>query len=339
MFLKSKILIVPEEIDYLTQLMDYAEYSEVYEDVILDKEKIPLVMICNYSVFVFFHEQSNYTPEDRIQRFRSKFHVGPECFFLIISNSSFGVFDEYSKQIIPCPHNDYVRAFKNLYNYEVLAEIQKHKLDLSIPEIMNLKEVSAEQEGYVREIYSDDELEQLDKRLTAAISDDQVDDGIVVDEDGNEYMRHTYIFKLGWFNTGIPTSDRLYRISPADSNRQMLLTALLGWTGIHKFFHYKIAAGLLYLLTFGGFGVLYVVDTLEFLFGTAYYEEVTYDDSGKDLKRFKERVYYRPLNNKLRGFLLVLASLAIAVVLMRFVYFPFINSQYASACGRIGLSI
>lgn len=43
---------------------------------------------------------------------------------------------------------------------------------------------------------------------------------------------------------------------------KFLITLLLGWTGIHKFMEKKTGLGILYLCTFGLFGIGWIVDTI-----------------------------------------------------------------------------
>ena len=48
----------------------------------------------------------------------------------------------------------------------------------------------------------------------------------------------------------------------------LLLCIFLGWGGIHRFYVGKIASGLLYMFTGGFFGIGYVIDILQLIFGS-----------------------------------------------------------------------
>ncbi len=80
-----------------------------------------------------------------------------------------------------------------------------------------------------------------------------------------------YFFTLGLLFIGwlvdlflIPSMDReadiRYIPGPIDYNVAWLLLVFLGLFGIHRFYLGKIGTGLLYLLTFGLFGLGYIYD-------------------------------------------------------------------------------
>lgn len=45
--------------------------------------------------------------------------------------------------------------------------------------------------------------------------------------------------------------------------RKFLITLFFGWAGIHKFLDKKIGTGILYLCTFGLFGIGWIIDTIK----------------------------------------------------------------------------
>ena len=54
--------------------------------------------------------------------------------------------------------------------------------------------------------------------------------------------------------------------APINPIVDLCLCVLLGWLGIHKFYEGKSGMGVLYLLTFGLFGIGWLVDTIKCIF-------------------------------------------------------------------------
>ena len=53
---------------------------------------------------------------------------------------------------------------------------------------------------------------------------------------------------------------------PRNKWTAFFLCLFLGWLGAHKFYEYKPIMGILYILTFGGFGIGWLLDTIIHLF-------------------------------------------------------------------------
>ena len=76
------------------------------------------------------------------------------------------------------------------------------------------------------------------------------------------------LFGIGWLVDLllIPGMDRKasfrYRPGPIDYNTTWLLLTFLGWLGAHRFYMGKWLTGLLYLVTFGFFGLGILVDLI-----------------------------------------------------------------------------
>ncbi|MBP3274930.1 MAG: TM2 domain-containing protein [Butyrivibrio sp.] len=122
---------------------------------------------------------------------------------------------------------------------------------------------------------------------------------IRVDEDGQEWVCKEISYKLGWVDTGLVSGKKWFRVSDRDESAMFWITAMLGSFGIHKLLVGNIKAFIGYLLTCGGFGVLSCLDVLQFLSGSAGYDEVDYVEDEKGIiTRIKEKVFFRRLSNR-----------------------------------------
>src|SRR5579872_174009 len=68
----------------------------------------------------------------------------------------------------------------------------------------------------------------------------------------------------------IPPDERLYEDPDASPNSRLIalvLCALLGYLGVHRFYVGKIASGILWLCTGGLFGVGYLIDLIVIAMG------------------------------------------------------------------------
>ena len=120
-----------------------------------------------------------------------------------------------------------------------------------------------------------------------------------IDEDGQEWILKEVSFRLKGFDTGLISGKKWFKVSDRDESAMFWVTAILGVFGVHKLLVGNIKAFLGYLLTCGGFGVLACLDVLQFLTGSAGYDEVEYlEDEEGIINRTKEKVFYRKLQNK-----------------------------------------
>lgn len=141
-------------------------------------------------------------------------------------------------------------------------------------------------------------------------------------EDGALLVRKYGVCRWGGFLPMLPNREMWYLCSGEDSDKYFGRMVLLGWFGWHKFQRGAWAAGLCYLLTCGCFGVFYFSDLLSMLTGDYAFKEVAYEQGAEGIERRVRRVYYKPLEDRRRGyFMLLLAVLVLAVALL-FLYQP-----------------
>lgn len=62
-------------------------------------------------------------------------------------------------------------------------------------------------------------------------------------------------------------NDFTYGVSKKSKGVALLLCIFLGWCGAHKFYVGRIGSGLVYLFTYGVFGIGWIVDIIRILLG------------------------------------------------------------------------
>ncbi len=144
-----------------------------------------------------------------------------------------------------------------------------------------------------------------------------------VDEYGQEWVLKDASIKLNWIDTGLVGGRKWFRISDEDETTMFWVTSILGPLGIHKIMKGNIAACIFYLITCGGFGVLTILDVLQFLTGSAGYETIEYyeDDNGV-CHRQKERVFFKELENKWIVLIGLCCAVLVTFVLAQLAYRP-----------------
>ena len=101
------------------------------------------------------------------------------------------------------------------------------------------------------------------------------------------------------------------------------MTVLGGWFGLHKFKTHKFLHGFLYLISCGGFCVLYFFDVLAVLTGNYYISTKSFfkDQRTGKVERKEERQYFKPLKNK-KLLTTIPISLIFASFVLRSFYIP-----------------
>lgn len=143
-------------------------------------------------------------------------------------------------------------------------------------------------------------------------------DEIRIDENGREYVKRPVYKKY----INLSSDDAYFRCSDEDAERTFFITLIFGIIGIHHLLRGDYPMFFLYILTGGGFGVLYVSDVLSIILGHySYFETVYTEDEYEELIRRKEKVYLKPIENK-KLLILGIFSIPIAVFTVVFLIMP-----------------
>lgn len=142
-------------------------------------------------------------------------------------------------------------------------------------------------------------------------------------EDGVLLVRKNGASAWGAFGSVMqPGREMWYLCSDEDSDRYFHRMALLGWFGWHRFKEGAWVSGIFYLLTCGCFGVFFLSDLLSMLSGDYFYRETTYGQGEDGIERRMRKIYYRPLEDRRRGLLFLLAAVLVLAVAVLFLYLP-----------------
>ena len=114
---------------------------------------------------------------------------------------------------------------------------------------------------------------------------------------------------------GLTTGEAYYRMSDEDAEKTFFVTLFGGLFGLHHLLRGDFFRAILYILTGGGFGILYIADVISVCAGAYFYDEVRYgtDENGRQTRK-KERVYLRPIEDKRKKFFGIFGSVIIGIL-------------------------
>lgn len=339
--LREKRILKDENIPAeLEEIAEYATDMEVYFNVrISDDEYVPMILIGKYGIHVFIKIEKNANFDEirpLIQKVVCKYHLDPKTTFW---GKNKGLNEGYlvteDERMIKT--DDLVGSFINFYKNERRVEAEKSRLNFRNKEDYLRTEEDLIQEygnefleentgGYVKEVLSEEMLDYYREKL-----ENNNQNEIREDEEGNEYIKHETRIKV----LGITTGEAYYRLSDEDSERMYYITLFGGLFGIHHLLRGDFLRALIYMLTGGGFSVLYISDMISICLGTYSYEEVKYGvgENGKQ-SRQKERVYLRPIEGIKKKILGIIAAIFIGISFTFFVIKPGytkINAEISTA--------
>ena len=145
-------------------------------------------------------------------------------------------------------------------------------------------------------------------------------------ENGVRYEKHTIHSGL----LGVFSGEAWYPVAEDDADRFFLLTLFGGLFGLHKFKSGQIPAGILYFLTFGGLGVLYITDLLSLLLGTYHLKQTVYTEveQGQLQKRIR-RIYMGKPGRVFWKLMITVIAALFTYFAVRYGYIRYIGKAYA----------
>lgn len=166
----------------------------------------------------------------------------------------------------------------------------------------------------------DDDLLTRIYALTKAFEERGIpagDKNTYTDTDGNTYVRKYRREKIFGIDTGLTGEKEWYRQSNMDPDTYAIKTALFGVLGIHKFIVGHILEGIIYLLTFGGAGILPVIDVISLISGEYLYKKNTYTEDGD---KITDIVYLKKITKAKVSVLCLLCSIFMGIISSTVIY-------------------
>ena len=313
----------------LEEIEEYAEDMSAYFNVYLENDiRVPMILIGKYGIHVFLKidKTANFAQiSPLIQKVVYKYHLGPKTTFWGKNeglNEAFLITED--KKIIKI--EDLVGSFINFYKNERRTEAEIKRLNFRCKEDYLRSESELKEEysdelfdknsrGYVREILSDEMIEFYKSKFEEDIKEHE----IRTDIDGNEYIKREKKMKI----LGITTGEAYYRLSDEDSEKMYYITLFGGIFGLHHLLRGDFLRSILYMITGGGFSVLYIADMISICLGTYAYDEVKYgiNENGKQIRQ-KEKVYLRPIEGIKKRIFGIIAAIFIGITFTFFVIKP-----------------
>lgn len=348
---KANLKPTPKEyhFSFVDEISDFATDSEVFYNVpMTDEITLPMVMVGQNGVYVFvdYGETADY---DHLRALRDEvigfygfdaktsvwaISEGSECMYLVAGRNEIYTID------------DITQKFMNYYRNKALPEVVKVRLSLYETkdfltsseelkkkyEALSENSIIFEDETYIKPEVEPDMVEYYIEKIDKCY-EPEPDKDTYVNEDGVEFHKHTTTF------LGLATGEAYFRMSDEEQDIMYLVTLFGGIFGLHHFMRGNFLKGILYLLTGGGFGVLYLADVLQMCNGSYSYYEATYgeDDNGKPT-RLKEKVYTRPLSDKRLKYLGIPVGLVLGVCMTLFVILPVyqnVNQAFADKSSNL----
>lgn len=231
----------------------------------------------------------------------------PGIFYVFISEKENYIYNSDIEHLIVMDNDMFANIYTNMRH-------AFNPLQLSFSEIVETREFDQE----INENIGVNYIDQLIETLNQLIAEKEEENlKFFYDDDGNKYAKHGTNAKLKIGKNGsvkIPyiSQDEWFRVDSTDPFKLLIMTVFGGWFGLHKFQEGNKALGRIYLLTCGGFGVMYILDVFSLVTGTAY------RTIGHGSER--ERIYYDRVDNFWINAGMFLISMVIAYFAVNVIY-------------------
>lgn len=316
--MKNRYKSVDVSVPYIRLI---SEDDVVYEPFVINRIHILNVVIGFPAVYVFIGYNGIYdeiTMKRQVSVVRSQIGVNvPGTFCIFVSEDTDYIYDSDGDRMIEIYDERFLNLYKNMRHAQC-------PLFQKLEDLLTEQKPEEEINENIGEIYIDRLMDTISEIMDS-------DENVVVryDECGNRYKKHIANAKIWKIPLPIKMKEEWCRIDDRNPVRQLLITVLGGWLGIHKFMEYNIAGGLLYLFTGAGCGIFYIIDVISLITGTAHKKEASYyeDERGRT-QQVKETVYYEPVDNIFMKIVAVLVSVLIAFVAVNVFYKMLFNFLY-----------
>ena len=333
------------------------EGSTFYENTYVSKSTfINQLVLDDFGMFVFGPATEQENLKNKAVEIQHFFEVSAKalfCFFFV-EEKTYVVTPAGEKEEI---HNVYTE-YQNLYTNLARPDLDKRFLQINtLRSLLTSAEVPEEyqsdnadhgktyihdgvqyeiEESFVREDDGDYEYASV---LIPSIEYDRIAQKALdeennafplattrVDQSGQEWILKDSSVKIKGFDTGLVGEKKWYKVSDKDPTQMMFLTAFGGCFGFHKLAVGNIIGFLWYFLTCGGIGILVILDILQFLFGSAGYNEITYEDTEQGtLERHKDKVFYKKIPHKAYVLVGLIISVIVCFIAIKLMYVPLYN--------------
>ena len=336
------------ETDYIKTMSDEAA---VYGDMYLSKDIFIRTMVINTNGVFLFVPVNDFTDCKKISdEIRRYFSITKENSFLFFASKDESFLIDKDDTLINL--EDLYVSYDNLYGNLLIPYILRERYGIESSNLQNLISVHEEPEeeaeapkktefvfqgirfisedaddededmapGFVKPIIDTETCRRLCGICDRLEGNERPEDDRCTDEDGTEYVLRYSSKKIAGIDFGISGKKEWFKVSEEDPDKTLLMTVLGGCFGVHKFTEGQIGEGILYLLTGGCIGLMPAIDIIMMMSGTYTYNEVSYYEDGKALKRDSEKVYMRRYTNILYGVLAIVITLMIGFILTNTLY-------------------
>ena len=304
--------------DILYEIQTTANRSLVYEDMVIANKSIPLVLLGDNGIFIFFvinHEDTRIL-EKNIRNVLG--YTGSALFMFGFDDTGCSFFNGGITYLI---EDNILSRIQDFYQntqmpYTTLIQNGMHNYTDMFREIKVLESDEEQYTGnpeYIKILIPEYVVESIRDNIKKLKINDS---GIWIDEQGTRYVQKRDT--SGFYFSG---EMKKYKLSDKNADRVFILTVLGGWFGLHRYQEGDILNGLFYSLTCGIFGVGNVMDLLLMLMGRRSYIEVNVNDHIPGALMFtKSKIYYDKISDKKKGLLGMIIAVIISFVLTNTFY-------------------